>query len=59
MNGTISYSSVTEQPFDLGTVASHECGFAHVGPEFSDVENGRITYSPTPGDGDTTIGVGN
>ena len=30
----ITYSPDTEQPFDLGTVASHECdpGFALVGP---------------------------
>ena len=35
MDGEISYSPDTEQPFDLGTVALHECnlGFALVGPE--------------------------
>ena len=35
MDGEISYSPDTEQPFDLGTVAFHECnlGFALVGPE--------------------------
>ena len=35
MNGEISYSLDTEQPFDLDTVAFHECdpGFALVGPE--------------------------
>ena len=35
MNGEISYSPDTEQPFYIGTVALHECnpGFARVGPE--------------------------
>ena len=35
VNGEISYSPDTEQPFDLGTVAFHECdsGFALVGSE--------------------------
>ena len=35
MNGEISYAPDTEQPFDLGTVASHECnlGFFLVGTE--------------------------
>ena len=34
MNGEISYAPDTEQPFDLGTVAYHECNpsFALVGP---------------------------
>ena len=35
VNGMISYAPDTEQPFDIDTVALHECspGFALVGPE--------------------------
>ena len=35
VNGTISYSPDTKQPFDLGTVALQECntGFRLLGPE--------------------------
>ena len=35
MDGEISYSPDTEQPFNIGTVALHECnpGFTRVGPE--------------------------
>ena len=56
MNGEIFYAPDTEQPFDIGTVALHECnsGFTLVGPEArtcvkDDPESvvGIFTDSPT------------